>query len=140
MPVASSSEVFNLRQFLRFLVVGFSGVAIDGIVYFGVLQLVDSLEISKGIGFIAGAIFAYFANWKFTFKGNRSRFSGILFVVVYTSSLMINIFGNKFLVSALLDLPFASAIAFIVITGITTIWNYVGMAVFVFNRRLGEKV
>lgn len=137
MPAPRAKAVFNLTQFLRFLAVGFTGVALDGIVYLGALQLSDSVEICKGLGFMAGAIFAYFANWKFTFRGNRSRFSGILFIIVYASSLTINIFGNKILVAWLADLPFEILVSFVVITGITTIWNYVGMALFVFKRHKG---
>ena len=56
----------------RFLLVGSTSVLIDFIVYLFLLFVLGlETKISKGIGFSSGALFAYFANRKFTFNSRH---------------------------------------------------------------------
>ena len=74
------------QRLQRFLIVGFTTVVIDFITYRILLYLDSPLVIAKGLGFIAGTAFAYFANKIWTFnraKGGVYVFS--LFVFFFFS-------------------------------------------------------
>jgi putative flippase GtrA len=119
---------------LRFLLVGGTTVLIDA----GVYALLDALrvdyDLAKTISFIAGATFAYFANWRFTFGGHRNRWSEVLFVLVYAFALGINIALNALVRSADPGSALMAALAFLVATGVSAVWNFVGMSLLVFRR------
>lgn len=131
--VSASKRVFKWGQIARFLLVGFTTVGIDAVVYSFLLTITRDPLVSKGVGFISGAVFSYFANWRFTFRSEKSKHSVLVFVLVYLSSLTINILGNSLLLEALPVWYFKTVFSFILITGITTVWNYLGMALLVFN-------
>lgn len=119
----------------RFLIVGFTTVFIDMLIYFICVQLGINLDLSKGIGFIAGTIFAYFANkcWTFSAQGSYKRF--VSFFALYTMTLGVNMGVNW----AILNLLSASKItyigAFLVATASSAILNFVGMKFLIFQTR-----
>lgn len=119
---------------LRFLVVGGTTVLIDAAVY----QLLLLADVAHGpaktLSFLAGAVFAYLANWRFTFRGRRNRWSLPLFVAVYLFALLINVGANAAVLAVLgEDRTWAVVLAFLVATGLSAAWNFVGMARFVFR-------
>lgn len=129
------------RQLSRFLVVGTTTVALDMVVYTGLLALAVPVSISKAIGFVAGTIFAYNANrvWTFSvFGGQRAIFR---FLIVYFSGLALNVGANSLFVAILGQGEITILIAFIAATGFSAIYNFLGMKFFVFTKNIPvEKV
>jgi putative flippase GtrA len=118
----------------RFLLVGGTTVLIDALVY--QLLLVAGLDtgLAKGVAFAAGAVFAYVANWRFTFQGQRNRWSPALFVLVYACALALNVGVNALVLSLLDDgTAYRLPIAFVVATGTSAAFNFLGMALLVFR-------
>jgi polyisoprenyl-phosphate glycosyltransferase len=119
---------------LRFLLVGGTTVLVDAVTYF-LLNLADvPVDLAKAISFVVGAVFAYFANWRFTFGARRSRWSEVLFVVVYLLALGLNVAANAAVRAWLGTSALDASIAFLVATGLSAAWNFVGMSLFVFRR------
>nr|WP_281371469.1 GtrA family protein [Petropleomorpha daqingensis] len=116
------------------MLVGGTTVLIDAVVY----QLLLLGDVphgwAKASSFIAGALFAYVANWRFTFKGQHHRWSLVAFVVVYLCALGLNV-GVNALVLAILgsSATWAVGTAFVLATGASAAWNFLGMARFVFR-------
>lgn len=121
------------RRILRFLGVGVTSVAIDAAVYALLLALGAGTVVAKPVGYVSGAVFSYFANWRFTFGLRRGRFSELLFVAVYASSLLINLGVNEVGLALLGDFAWRAPLMFFVTTAITAVWNYLGMSRFVFT-------
>jgi putative flippase GtrA len=118
----------------RFLVVGGTTVLIDAIVYQLLLLAGVPLDPAKALGFIGGAFFAYVANWRFTFRGAHHRWSVPIFVAVYLCALGLNVAVNAGVLRLFGDDgTLAVAIAFLVATGVSAAWNFVGMARLVFR-------
>ena len=124
----------------RFVLVGGTTVLIDAVVYQLLLWAGAEPGPAKAASFIAGAVFAYLANWRFTFQGQHHRWSLVAFVLVYLAALGINVGANG-LVLALLgeDRTWQLAVAFLVATGLSAAWNFLGMARFVFRSSPGAQ-
>jgi putative flippase GtrA len=131
------------REIAIFLVVGILTVAIDFSVYYSLIYLgFDSVNIAKGMGFIGGSIFAYFANRFWTFKDQDTRSGSILrFAMVYIVGLNANVLINHF--SIFMFNHFVSHndysrvifCAFVLATGVSAALNFLGMKFFVFSSR-----
>lgn len=125
-------------QLARFLVVGFTAMGIDFAVYRGLLALGTAIHPAKGLGFVTGALFAYFANRAITFQLGRGwrQDEVIRFVKVYAGALAANVAVN-FLVLNLIGRSEAGiGVAFVVATGVSAALNFVGMKLFVFNDQI----
>jgi putative flippase GtrA len=126
----------DLGPLLRFLVVGSVTVLVDAAAYAALTAAGVPAETAKAASFVLGAVFAYFANWRFTFGNRRSRYSELLFVVVYALALGLNVLVNAG-VRALLGTDTGPAVvAFLAATGVSAVWNFVGMSLFVFHREV----
>jgi putative flippase GtrA len=118
----------------RFLLVGGTTVLIDAVVYQLLLMTDMTHGWAKALSFIAGAVFAYVANWRFTFQGRHHRWSVVAFVVVYLCALGLNVAINAGVLALLgEDRSWQVAVAFVVATAASAAWNFVGMARFVFR-------
>jgi putative flippase GtrA len=119
----------------RFLAVGGTTVLIDALAYQLLLLAGTSSGPAKGVAFVTGAVFAYFANWRFTFRGERHPWSPLLFVLVYLCALGLNVTANELVLGAL-DESIAARVtlAFLVATGLSAAWNFAGMALLVFRQ------
>ena len=119
----------------RFVLVGGTTVLIDAAVYQLLLGLTDlSHGPAKLLSFVAGAVFAYLANWRFTFQSQHHRWSVVLFVAVYLCALAINVGANAAVLAVLGDdRTWHVVLAFLVATGLSAAWNFVGMARLVFR-------
>lgn len=125
------------REFGIFLIVGSLTVLVDFAVYRGLLWLdVTSIDLAKGVSFLAGTVFAYFANRFWTF-GHQSIAAGSVgrFAVLYLSTLIANIAVNALALKALIDVPSSLQWAFLLATGVSAILNFLGMKFFVFHSQ-----
>jgi|SaaInlStandDraft_1057018.scaffolds.fasta_scaffold150092_2 putative flippase GtrA len=123
------------REIYIFLIVGLTTVCIDLFVYLSLIKInLISIELSKGISFICGSVFAYFANcyWTFQFK-IVDRVSIVLFFLTYASSLSMNVLINSWL-SLLGDGLWVFYIAFIAATAASATLNFFTMKYFIFNK------
>jgi putative flippase GtrA len=125
---------FLRSQVGRFLIVGFTTVVLDFIIYLLLLFFDFETSLAKAISFCSGAIFAYFANRGYTFQSNRKGFLGLIFFsMLYMSSLMINVGINELVLSALSGINFIIIIAFLTATSLSATINYIGMKYIIFK-------
>lgn len=121
----------NIKKELpRFLVAGFLVVAIDATVYYFLLFLLPP-SLSKSIAFVVGAIAAYLINKFWTFK--KSGFSHgeiIKFVFLYILAMAINVGINSLAIFLFNSLIFAYLLA----TGTSASFNFIGQKFFVFKE------
>lgn len=132
------------RELGIFLIVGLLTVGIDFLIYRGFIYLqpfgIDSINIAKGISFVSGTIFAYFANRFWTFNQQTTGAGSVFrFVVVYILGLIANIAINYVCIerfsSPALALEYTLLIAFGLATGVSASLNFIGMKFFVFTNR-----
>ena len=124
------------QRLQRFLIVGFTTVVIDFTAYRLLLYLDSPTAIAKGLGFIAGTIFAYFANKLWTFsraKGGSNVFS--MFIALYFTTLIINVGVNSRVISVLGEEELFLILAFLLATGTSATLNFVGMQMIVFKGK-----
>jgi putative flippase GtrA len=93
-----------------------------------------SVDMAKGIGFLLGALFAYFANRFWTF-GHRPHMlsSAWRFAVLYASTLWANVLINAVALKLFDDAVAAIQLAFLLATGVSACLNFLGMKLFVFR-------
>jgi putative flippase GtrA len=132
------------RELVIFLVVGLLTVVIDFLLYRGLIYInlfgFDSVNLAKGLSFIGGTIFAYFANrfWTFnqqtTSSGSVVRF-GLVYIIGLLANIAINHLCIAWLSSKFLMPEYTFLIAFLVATGVSATLNFIGMKFFVFTER-----
>ena len=123
------------RELAVFLVVGSLTVAVDFVTY-RVLAWSGLLgtDSAKAVGFLAGTLFAYFANRFWTFGAQRPvAGSQWRFVLLYTATLGANVLVNAAALRLLGPAPARVALAFLVATGVSATLNFIGMKWFVFR-------
>ena len=132
------------RELGIFLIVGLLTVVIDFLIYRGFIYLqpfgLDSINTAKGFSFISGTIFAYFANRYWTFNQQATGAGSVSrFVVVYVLGLIANIAINYLCIewfsSPAIAMEYILFIAFILATGVSASFNFIGMKFFVFADR-----
>lgn len=124
------------RELLVFLVVGSLTVLIDFLSYRALLWTGwTGTGVAKAAGFIAGTLFAYFANRAFTF-GHRTHAPGSAarFALLYALSLGANVGVNAAALALLAGMSLAVQGAFLLATGVSTCLNFLGMKLFVFRE------
>ena len=121
-------------QLRRFLIVGSTTVVVDFASYSGCLWLDLPIDFSKAVGFVVGTLFAYLANryWTFEAAGEPGRIGH--FLVLYLSTLVVNVAVNAVVVRALDRTAFAIAVAFVLATAVSASLNFLGMKFIVFRR------
>lgn len=129
------------RELLIFLAVGILAVLIDYAVYrLLLLAGIIGINLSKGMGFIAGMIFGYFANRAWTFSYKEKDIGNILrFILVYALSLGLNIGINGIVLHLsegwrIGNVPIAIQLAFLIATGVSASFNFTGMKWFIFRK------
>jgi putative flippase GtrA len=123
------------REFGIFLVVGSLTVLIDYLIYHSLVwgQLL-TVDVAKGIGFIIGTVFSYFANRFWTFGHKRhAAGSAWRFALLYIITLSTNVATNSLALSMLMALPGSIQFAFLIATAVSATMNFVGMKLFVFK-------
>ena len=125
-------------QVRRFLIVGSTTVLVDFASYSGCLWLGMPIDPAKGFGFIVGTAFAYFANrfWTFEASGQQGRFRH--FMVLYLTTLVVNVAVNAAVVSGVGTSAIGLGFAFVVATGVSASLNFLGMKFIVFRNDSSE--
>lgn len=124
------------RELMLFLVVGSLTVLIDYAIYRNLIKFEGiSIDTAKGVSFVAGTIFAFFANRLWTF-GQKQHAAGSVrrFIVLYAVSSIVNVLVNGLVLSVLIDWSGAVMVAFFAATGISSTMNFFGMKFFVFKE------
>ncbi len=135
------------KQFIKFVLIGSTAVLADLSVYYILLNLfpekiirVNNEVYAKAISFVCGMAVTYTFNKYWTWKiKTRSNVRVIKFVVLYGTSMLINVGVNSALIAYLHktpfynDIPFKYLIAFIGATGISSIMNFAGQKFWVFK-------
>ncbi len=130
------SSIFNqayLFKFLKFGVVGFSGLFVDfGITYLTKEKLNIPKYVANAIGFITAATSNYFLNRVWTFESHNPEV-----IVEFTEFFIISLIGlglNTLLLWILVSrfkMNFYVAKVFAI--GLVTIWNFLANAFITFN-------
>ena len=122
-------KTFEKKQVFRFLVGGGSAVAVDVMLYHGLLAAETDVKISKAVSYICGAAVGFLINKFWTFESKRfSKTEVLKYILLYTVSACLNATVNK-MVLFLTDLW---AAAFLFATGVSTFINFLGQKWFVF--------
>lgn len=119
----------------RFLLVGATAVGIDAAVYAGLLWGGIDSAPAKAISFASGIVFSYVANWRFTFRSVRVPWQELRYLGIYAVTLGVNVGGNELLLATLPETDYTTASAFVLITVIVAVLNYLAMSTFVFTTR-----
>ncbi|WP_194791197.1 GtrA family protein [Pseudomonas sp. UFMG81] len=120
-----------------FLVVGSLTVLVDFLSYRG-LASAGWLPVdwAKGVGFLVGTVFAYFANRFWTFNAKVPAQGSVgRFVCLYACTLLANIAINRLALSTLGGIV---PLAFVLATGVSAVLNFLGMKFFVFKTSSPE--
>lgn len=141
-----TDETLSLRlrelvmKFLKFGVVGASGMVIHGGLLYLLRELVGMNSfVANTIGFIAAASSNYFLNriWTFRSKEKQVGVEYVKFITVSTIGLGINN-GSLWLMQTLLPQWAADwrfYVLWVVAVGITTLWNFFGNLLFTFRNK-----
>lgn len=111
---------------LRFAAVGIGAVLVDFLSYLLLLAAGLPTGPAKGAAFLIGAAFAFVVNGTFTFGARLTRAALVKFTLVYAVGLALNV-GLNAAVLALLDVSWERLAGFLVATGASATWNYVGL-------------
>ena len=123
-------------QLWRFLIVGSLTVGVDYLCYHSLLLFHIEINAAKAMGFMAGTLFAYFANRFWTFSGStHRRGTWWRFPIVYGINLGVNVMLNAYMLELLIEVPSSMTLAFLVATGTSAILNFLGMKFFVFTGK-----
>lgn len=122
-------------QLGRFLLVGITAVAVDAAVYAGLLWGGMGSAPAKALSYASGIVVSYFANWRFTFRSERVPWQEVRYLGVYALTLGLNVGGNELLLALLPTSELATAVAFLIITAVVAMVNYVVMSLAVFRGR-----
>jgi putative flippase GtrA len=129
-------------EIVLFFFIGLFSVGIDFSIYlFIVFFDVIPVSMAKIVGFLAGTLFAYFANRSWTFSDvERMSKSVVRFIIVYLCSLMANVFVNKLFLLLFIDVGFVFQLAFFIATIVSASINFIGMKFFVFTQPLKVEI
>lgn len=116
------------KEFFRFLVMGTLTVCLDFFLY-SLTQGMAGLALAKGVGFVGGAIFAFFANRAWTFASPKRGGTPVRFSFLYLGNLALNVASNHLL----LALGFPYELSFLFATAASAASNFVGMKFWVFS-------
>jgi putative flippase GtrA len=128
-------QLFNIiqREETKFIIIGILAVTIDFVAYNLLILSIESIDTSKMMSFVMGAIFGFFLNKFWTFKKKPLRFIEILlYIGLYTLSGTLNTFSNYLFYSYILNLKI---FAFLFATSISTVINFLGQKYIVFNLK-----
>ena len=131
-----SNSSIKTETFL-FGIIGIIAVLIDTCSYLFLFYLTGSVNLSKFVSFIMGAVFSYYGNKNITFNVKAKKLTPVYFSIVYSISLGLNIFSNSFSLYLFQNKETISIlISFFIATIISAFFNFIMMKFFVFKKRI----
>lgn len=122
------------KAVVRFIITGLFTVAVDFFTYRLLLSVGLSTEYSKVAGFITGSLFAYWVNKQWTFEaGHQSHTAIVPFAVLYSTTLLVNVALNEWVLRLLSQNAFSLLTAFLVATLASATLNFLGLRAIVFS-------
>lgn len=123
------------RELKIFLLVGGCTALVDYVVYSLLINLFDAEYFyAKAIGFLSGTLFAYFANSIWTFRSNRNKGNMAMFLLLYISTLVLNVAVNSAVLKIGGESVIVVQIAFLIATAVSAASNFLGMKYVVFKQ------
>ncbi len=139
MQISAESQ----KQLKRFLVTGFSSVAIDCITYFVALKCGLAREPSKAIGYISGMLVGFVLNKTWTFRSHGKIGTEILtYFFLYCVTFFANLAVNYAVVRFFNDISNERAVlimAFFSATFVSTVLNFLGMRFITFKKGIAAR-
>ena len=130
-----SNSSIKTETFL-FGIIGIIAVLIDTCSYLFLFYLTGSINLSKFVSFIMGAVFSYYGNKNITFNVKAKKLTPVYFSIVYSISLGLNIFSNSFSLYLFQNKETISIlISFFIATIISALFNFIMMKFFVFKKK-----
>ena len=123
------------KELAVFLVVGCLTVLIDFCFYRMLISFGLNVEAAKAAGFLAGTLFAYFANRFWTF-GHKSSDAGSIwrFIVLYVATLITNVLVNSLGLKVFADTVAPVQLAFLIATGFNCLPEFFRHEVFCIRK------
>lgn len=136
------------KQLIKFTIIGIFAVIVDLICYYVLLQLlpqkvfslINNEAFAKTISFLCGLNVTYIFNKSWTWKNNhKSNKRFVKFMILYSFSLLINVFMNSFLLhflhkkEAFSLIPYKYFLAFFGATLVSATFNFIGQKAWVFK-------
>ncbi len=125
------ADIFE--KFLKFGVVGFSGIFVDfGVTYLCKEKLKTQKYLANSLGFIMATISNYFLNRYWTFYTGQSaqfsqfgKFLGIAMIGLVLNNLLIYLFNDRMKINFYVSKAFAILIV--------SVWNFLGNYLYTFS-------
>ncbi len=122
------------KQLKYFLIIGFTTILIDYSTYRSLIFFESNISIAKSISFAFGTIFSFIANRSITFNVKNDFFGHLIkFSLLYSTSLVFNVFVNTISLGLFSNSNLKIQISFILATIISAITNFFGMKYLVFK-------
>jgi len=119
------------KEIPRFLVAGFSAVGTDLATYI-LLSTWLHESLAKMLSFILGSIVAFIINKYWTFESKPLEIKEMInFIALYLSTLAVNVAVNQLVLN---QFPLMIMLGFLMATGTSTVLNFIGMKLWVFNK------
>ena len=131
------------KQLQYYIPSGFLTVFLDYVLYTFLKKIFLNVSEAKAISFISGTLLSFLANRIYTFKSLSNIWINLYrFIILYTSTLYINVTINKFLLNYFNYTNLKIQVAFVITTTISSIINFLGMKYFVFiiNNQNKEEI
>ena len=117
------------NELKRFLIVGVGSVSIDLCSYIFLINFVLK-DWAKALSFFLGTCFAFLLNKYWTFRKNERSYRQLsFFILLYTTTLGVNVWINKLI----LDYSEIVILSFFVATSASTVLNFLGQKWWVFR-------
>jgi uridine kinase/putative flippase GtrA len=123
----------------RFLIIGALSTAINYAIFFALFSIGIHYALASAVGYVAGLIFGYAFNRSWTFSSVTQSMAGEFFAYmsVYALSLGLSIAALQLLVERGGIAPMLAQIGAI---GVSTILNFIGLKLFVFDPAMAAKM
>ncbi len=122
----------NLREFIRFCIVGVGNTSVNYLVYTFLLMIIHIHYLIAGvIGYLSGAVFGFIVNRKWTFKAKISNIYLAIYLMINVFSMLVNTLIQWIAVEKLHIMPELSQFCGI---AVTTFVNYFFTKKFVFSK------
>lgn len=142
------------KEFIKFVMIGTMSVMVDLVLYYIFLEifpekfmiLLTNEMVAKALSFIGGLAVTYYFNlyWTWKLRGYPQGGFMIKFIILYSGSLVLNVFTNSAFLyimhnwDVLSSIPYKYLVAFVVATAVSGILNFVGQKFWVFKLNSGK--